>query len=73
MYKSLSLLSLGKKKMGMKGLLVFAKRIKRLYPDTNTIPEKFHEGLLQIGMFYSNRIKYKLSLKLSYSRFFYKE
>lgn len=63
MYKSLSLLSLGKKKVGMKGLLDFAKRIKRLYPDTNTIPEKFHEGLLQLGMFYSNRIKYKLSLK----------
>ncbi len=63
MYKSLSQLSLGKKKIGMKGLLEFTKRIKRLHPDLNTIPEKFHEGLLQIGMFYSNRIKYKLSLK----------
>ncbi len=63
MYKSLSLLSLGKKKNGMKGLLEFAKRLKRLHPDINTVPDKFHEGLLQLGMFYSNRVKYKLSLK----------
>ncbi len=63
MYKSLSLVSLGKKKNGMKILLEFAKKIKRLHPDLNTVPEKFHEGLLQLGTFYSNRIKYKLSLK----------
>jgi tetratricopeptide (TPR) repeat protein len=47
----------------MKGLLEFAKKIRRLHPDLNTVPEKFHEGLLQLGTFYSNRIKYKLSLK----------
>ncbi|HMV40951.1 MAG TPA: tetratricopeptide repeat protein [Leptospiraceae bacterium] len=63
MYKSLALIQTGKKRSGMKSLLDFAKKIKRIYPDINTIPEKFHEGLLQIGFFYSNRIKYKLSLK----------
>ena len=34
MYKSLSLLSLGKKKWNEKDYWIFAKRIKRLYPDT---------------------------------------
>lgn len=63
MYKSLSLISLGRKKTGYKILLDFTKRINRLYPEINTVPEKFHDGILQIGMFYSNRIKYKLALK----------
>lgn len=63
MYKSLALIHTGKKRVGMKSLLDFIKKVKRLHPDLNTIPEKFHEGLLHVGAFYSNRIKYKLSLR----------
>ena len=63
MYKSLAQIAVGKKKAGYKNLLEFTKKINRLHPDINTVPEKFHEGLLQTGMFYSNRAKYKLALK----------
>ena len=63
MYKALAQIMLGKKTIGYKNLLEFTKKINRVHPDINTIPEKFHEGLLQTGLFYSNRAKYKIALK----------
>lgn len=63
MYKALAQIMLGKKTIGYKNLLEFTKKINRVHPDINTVPEKFHEGLLQTGLFYSNRAKYKIALK----------
>jgi tetratricopeptide (TPR) repeat protein len=63
MYQSVSMLQLGNKPKGHKGLLEFAARLKKEFPDLSKANEKYQEGILYLGVFYSNRIKYRLALK----------
>ena len=61
MYKSLSLVNLGDRTKGYKNLLTFSKEFRK--NKKNQISEKFHEGILFLGFFYTNRAKYKLASK----------
>ncbi|MCX7998332.1 MAG: hypothetical protein N3A69_05185, partial [Leptospiraceae bacterium] len=63
MQRGVSLVKLGQRANGFQELLKFASLLKKEFPDLKKAPEKFHEGLLYLGVFYSNRSKYKLALK----------
>ena len=61
--RGVSLVKLGEKKEGFKHLLKFSSLIKKDFSDYSQVPEKFHDGFLYLGLFYSGRAKYKLALK----------
>lgn len=63
MYKSISLINLGDRSKGYKNLLSFSKELRKDKKNLNQISEKFHEGVLFLGFFYTNRAKYKLAAK----------
>jgi tetratricopeptide (TPR) repeat protein len=60
-YRALSQIQSGNKIRGYKNLFQFMKNLKKQFPDSAKIPEKYHEAILHLGIFYSNRTKYKLA------------
>lgn len=68
MYLSLSRLK-QKNRQGYKPLIEFGKQIRTQYKNDSIEVEDFHEGIIELAKFYSNRQKHKLALKyLSYIR-----
>lgn len=63
MYKAVALLYQGKRYEGNKILMIFAQKLNASYPGLKNIPEKYHEGIMNLGFFYSGRVKYKLAIK----------
>lgn len=61
--RGVSLVKLGQRKEGFELLLKFHSLIKKEFSDLSKVPEKFHDGFLYLGLFYSGRGKYKLALK----------
>ncbi|MDX1960573.1 MAG: tetratricopeptide repeat protein [Leptospiraceae bacterium] len=62
-YRGISDLQIGNRYEGFRTLLEVGRRLKKEYHDPTKVPEKYKEAFLYLGVFYSNRIKYKLSLK----------
>jgi tetratricopeptide (TPR) repeat protein len=63
MYQAISELQLGNKIKGYRLLIDFYTGLKIKYSNIKSIPEKYHTGLMYLGVFYSGRTKYKTALK----------
>ncbi|MCK6381598.1 MAG: tetratricopeptide repeat protein [Leptospiraceae bacterium] len=63
MFKGLSQLKLKQKKQGMANLLKFRKFLLKKEGTLDDIPEKYHDGIIKLARFYTNRKKYKLARK----------
>jgi len=63
MFKGLSQIKLNKKKEGVATLLKFRNLLLKKEGSLDDIPEKYHDGILKLARFYTNRKKYKLAQK----------